>query len=65
MKTIEVSDDVAKEIEGATNAEAGSILSRMAQEFVDVGCIGTPAGQRELVHTLTGKKLTIRADWSD
>ena len=65
MKMIEVSDDVAKEIEDATEAEVGRVLSTMAQEFVDLSSIGTPQGQRELFHTLTGKRLTIRADWSD
>ena len=65
MKTIEVSDDVAKVIEDATEAEVGRVLSEMAQEFVDLSCIGTPRGQREFSHTLTGKRLTVRADWSD
>lgn len=65
MKTIEVPDDAVKEIEAATDAEVASIVSRMAQQFVDVSNIATPKGQREFVHTLTGKKLTVRADWSD
>ena len=64
MKTIEVPDDVVKEIEAATEGGVGNVLSRIAQEFVDVSCIATPQGQREFIHTLTGKKLTVRGDWS-
>ena len=65
MKTIEVSDHIAKVIDAAAEEGVASVLSRMAQEFIDVSSISTPPGRKELVHALTGKRLTIRADWSD
>ena len=64
MKTIEVSDHLAKEIEDAKYAALQTVLVSVAQEFLDVSSIDTPVGERHLYHTMTGKKLTIRADWS-
>ncbi len=65
MKTIEVSDQLAKEIEDAKHAALQDILVKMGQEFLDTTSVGTPRGERHLYHCMTGKKLTLRADWDD
>lgn len=65
MKTFEVNDDVAAEIEYAAESEVTRLLSALAQEFIDVSALSTPPGEKEFVHSLTGKRLKISAHWCD
>ena len=65
MKTVEVSNQVAQEIEDAKHAASKDILVEIAKEFLDVTSVDTPLGERHLYHAMTGKKLTVRADWDD
>ncbi len=65
MKTFEVDDDVATDIEEAAEHEITRLLRAHAQEFIDVTTFDIPPNQKVYVHTLTGKKLWITAQWLD
>ncbi len=64
-KTIEVSDELADELENATSSEVGYILVKAAQDFIDVTEIGSPRGHKELIHIMTGRKLHLNAVWDN
>ena len=65
MKTIEVSDQIAQEIETLTRVEIDTVLVRAAGEFLDATPCNMPPGEKLLIHAMTGRMLKVQAIWSD
>ncbi len=65
MKTIEISDGLAQEIEGLKQEAITAMLVDASQTFIDITEVGTPKGSKIMMHSLTGKRIFLSGVWEE
>lgn len=52
-----------RRIEQEILVETAAVLTSLAQEFIDITTVATPAGVKLFKHGLTGRTLRVTAEW--